>query len=102
MKVTLATHGGLAAGINLGSAPKVLDLDALPQAAAEEVRRLIAAARAAPPAQDDRPGSARDAMSYTITVDDDGQPFVLRQSDTAMSPAFDALHRCLLRHLTGK
>ncbi|MFF1556215.1 protealysin inhibitor emfourin [Streptomyces sp. NPDC058279] len=90
MKVTLATHGGLAAASRLRVPPKVLDTDSLPEREAAELAELVAAA-AGPAPEADRPGRAMDAMSYTITVEDGGGPTVLKQSDTAMTPAFAAL-----------
>ena len=56
-------------------------------------KSLIAAAKAAP-------GFAADAMSYTITVEDDHEPVVLHQSDTTMSPAFAALLSGLQKHFS--
>ncbi len=90
MKVTLATHGGLAAGLRLGSAPVVVDGAQLPDADARRLDELVGAARAEP---DPPPagGSARDAMSYTVTVEGAGDSGVLRRSDDAMTPAFAAL-----------
>ncbi|MEU6666013.1 protealysin inhibitor emfourin [Streptomyces sp. NPDC046727] len=102
MKVTLARHGGLAAAIRLSLPPDVVDTDALPENDAAELARLVAAALpAAVPggAGPDRPDPARDAMSYTITVEDDGRSTVLTQSDTAMSPEFAALLSWLEQHL---
>ncbi|AZS75025.1 hypothetical protein DDE74_32565 [Streptomyces lydicus] len=96
MKVTLATHGGLAAAINLRLPPKALDTDALPANVAAELAQLVAAAVAMP--KEDRATRARDAMSYTITVEDGGRSTVLRQSDAAMSPAFAALLTWLKKH----
>jgi hypothetical protein len=89
MKVTLEQHGGLAAGIR--RLPRVVKADALTREAAEELARLVEAARVIPVAEGDGPGRARDAMSYTITVEDSGRSVLLRQSDTSMSPAFAAL-----------
>ncbi|MFI8265751.1 protealysin inhibitor emfourin [Streptomyces sp. NPDC085665] len=97
MKVTLAAHGGLAATVNLRLPPKVLDTDTLPENAASELARLVAAAVAPPVA--DQPGRARDAMSYTITVEDGGRSTVLKQSDAAMTPAFAALLAWLQEYL---
>ena len=37
-------------------------------------------------------------MSYTITVEEDGRPTALTQSDTTMTPAFAALFDWLERH----
>ncbi|MEU2389479.1 protealysin inhibitor emfourin [Streptomyces sp. NPDC007369] len=96
MKVTLTERGGLAATINLAVPPEVLDTDDLPDDAAAELARLVAAATPTPTV--DQPGRARDAMSYTITVDDGGRSTVLKQSDAAMSPAFAALLAWLRNH----
>jgi len=102
MKITLARHGGLAAGTLLGRQPQVLDPSALSPDAGAELEQLIAAATAAPMVQTDRPGQVRDAMSYTITIEDNGKQTVLRQSDTNMSPAFASLRVWLERHLKGQ
>ncbi|WP_055525830.1 protealysin inhibitor emfourin [Streptomyces graminilatus] len=100
MKVTLEKHGGLAAAIQLRLPPKELDSAALPANDAAELAGLVAeAVSAGPAAEEDRPGRARDAMSYTITVEEDGRSTtVLTQSDTAMSPGFAALLRWLETH----
>ena len=90
MKVSLATHGGLAAGLRLGAPPVVVDSAGLPDADAGTLGELVAAARAEPPPPP-ASGSARDAMSYTVTVEDEGGSAELRRSDEAMTPAFAAL-----------
>jgi hypothetical protein len=99
MRVALATHGGQAAALNLRLPPRVLDTDKLPPEAAEELRRLVAAASAENDGTS-QPGSARDAMSYTITVDDDARSATLTGSDTAMSPSFGALLSWIEQHTT--
>ncbi|MGH3776267.1 MAG: protealysin inhibitor emfourin [Pseudonocardiaceae bacterium] len=94
MRVTLATHGGLAAAINLRRPPRVVDADTLAEPAAKELSQLVAAAKAAAtPGEvtEAGPGRAPDEMSYTITVEDGGQHVVLTESDTTMSPEFGAL-----------
>ncbi len=97
MKVTLAAHGGLAAAGGLGLPPDTLDTDTLPGKGAAELARLMAAASSRrPPA--DRPSRARDAMSYTITVEDGGRSTVLEQSDASMTPEFAALLTWLQQH----
>ncbi|WP_329192347.1 MULTISPECIES: protealysin inhibitor emfourin [unclassified Streptomyces] len=96
MRVTLAAHGGLAAASNLRRPPEALDTDALPEDAAAELARLVAAAAAEPEAEG--PGRARDAMSYTITVEDGGRTTVLKQSDAAMTHSFAALLTWLRNH----
>ncbi|MEV6115960.1 protealysin inhibitor emfourin [Streptomyces sp. NPDC052109] len=101
MKVTLATHGGQAAAIRLRLPPKVLDTDTLPPNTAMELAELVAAA--GPAAQKERPpGRARDTMSYTITVENDGQTTVLTQSDTTMTPEFAALLSWLEKHFAQR
>jgi hypothetical protein len=102
MKVTLAKHGGQAAAINLGLPPQVVDAKALPRAATEELARLVAAAKAAPAAKNERVARGGDVMSYTITVEDVGGPTVLKQSDTGMSSEFDALRAWLESHAAEK
>lgn len=97
MKVTLETYGGLAAVGDLRRRPQVLDTDTLPEDTAAELVRLVTAAVATP--DTDRAEPARDAMSYTVTVQDDGRVTVLEQSDAAMTPAFAALLALLRKHL---
>lgn len=92
MKISLATHGGLAAAINLSQPPRVVDAHTLTGPAAAELAQLVAAARVAgagPAAV--QPHSARDEMSYTITVQDGDDQVVLIGSDTTMAPEFGAL-----------
>ncbi len=104
MKVTLATHGGLAAAINLGLSPRVVDTDNLTDPATEELTELVAAAKeaalAGPPAEAGS-GPAPDALSYTITVEDSGHQLVLAASDTTMSREFGALLDWLEQHFAG-
>jgi hypothetical protein len=97
MKVTLATNGGLGAGLQLGRRPLVVDDTRVSNADARRLAVLVDAARAeAPSAEASRP--APDAMSYTITVEDDSQPMVLQRSDNTMSLAFAELLDWLSRH----
>ena len=97
MRVSLATHGGLAAGLRLGRQPLVVDTSDLSESDAAELARLVTAARGtrAPPDRSDR---ARDAMTYVITVENGAKPVVLRQSDTAMTEEFSELLRWLQEH----
>jgi len=99
MKVTLEQHGGLAAGIR--RSPRVVKTDALTGEVAEELARLVEAAKVVPAIGGDL-RRARDAMSYTITVEDSGRPVLLRQSDTSMSPAFAALLDWFQKHPEAK
>jgi hypothetical protein len=108
MRVSLSTHGGLAAGLRLGRRPSAVDTSGLTGAEAGELTRLVEAARTAPAgggtAEGESVGDAMsgDAMSYEVTVDtgiDRGGPVVLRQSDTSMTAEFAALLRWLQEHL---
>ncbi|MFD9480168.1 MULTISPECIES: protealysin inhibitor emfourin [Streptomyces] len=99
MKVTLETYGGLAAAADRRQ-PQVLDTAGLPESSATELARLVAAAVAMPAKADT--GRARDARSYTITVEDGGRSTLLEQSDAAMTPAFAALLTWLRRHFAGQ
>ncbi|MET9793329.1 protealysin inhibitor emfourin [Streptomyces canus] len=102
MRVTLATHGGLAAPVLAGLPPHVVDTDTLPESAAAELSRLVAAAVPATAAAAGNPEPrkrAPDAMSYSITVEEGGHSSVFVQSDTDMSPEFAALLRWLKEHV---
>ncbi|MEU4484508.1 protealysin inhibitor emfourin [Streptomyces purpurascens] len=98
MRVTLATHGGLAAPVLAGLPPDVVDTHALPESAAAELSRLVAAAVPAAGGDPEPRRRAPDAMSYSITVEEGGHSSVLVQSDTDMSPEFAALLRWLKEH----
>lgn len=97
MKISLAQHGGQAAGINLQRPPLVIDSTVLDATATAELHDLVAAAGSAPPRAPNR-GKARDEMSYKITIQDDGHETVLSQSDTTMSDEFGKLLSWLRRH----
>jgi hypothetical protein len=98
MKIRLETHGGFAA--TLRRQPKVLDTAALPEAAAKELARLVAAVCDAPESKAN--AMARDAMHYTITVIDNHHTSVFSQADTTMSPQFADLKAWLERHISVK
>jgi hypothetical protein len=97
MKVILAQHGGQAAGIHLNRPPKVVDSAALDEPKAAELTGLVAAATSAPSSAAST-GRARDEMSYTITIQDQGGEIVLSQSDTTMSAEFAKLLAWLQRY----
>ena len=102
MRVTLATHGGLAAPVLAGLPPDVVDTHALPESAAAELSRLVAAAVPTTAAAAGNPEPRKhvpDAMSYSITVEEGGHSSVLVQSDADMSPEFAALLRWLKEHV---
>jgi hypothetical protein len=96
MKISLAQHGGQAAALRLNSPPQTVDSAALDSSKAAELKRLVTAAASAPLGTSS--GKARDEMSYTITIQDDGRETVLSQSDTAMSAEFGKLLSWLRRH----
>lgn len=101
MKITLTSTGGFAAGIR--RPPRVLESASISEQAAVELERLVAVAKLASEGKEAHPGHARDTMSYTITVEEEGaKKTVLSQSDTTMSPSFAALLQCLERHLASK
>ena len=100
MKVTLATRGGLAATVNDRRQPATVDSGTLPADEVAILTRLVAAAAQGPARADTELGLARDAMSYTITVEDGAESMKLTQSDTTMSPSFYDLYRWLEDHLT--
>jgi hypothetical protein len=99
MRISLAKHGGQAAGMLLGRPPRFLDMNTLPPPVGEELARLLEAAKATSKVPDAGPGRARDAMSYTITVEDRNHQTVLRRSDSNMSSEFAALLTWLERHM---
>ncbi|GIF13822.1 protealysin inhibitor emfourin [Actinoplanes teichomyceticus] len=101
MRVSLSTRGGLAAAITRRLPPRVADTDRLPPEAAGELRRLADAVRADRDGPG-RPGPAvRDAMSYTIIIEDAAGSTTRTATDTAMSPAFGALLGWLERNAAG-
>jgi Emfourin len=76
----------------------VVDAEAMAVADADELARLIAAAERAEPQPEVAPGRARDSMSYTITIDDDGRSIELKASDTTISREFAELKEWLEEH----
>ena len=96
MRVSLASAGGIAAALRLGRPQLVVDTAELPAADAAELATLLAAVVQEVPAADD--GRARDAVTTTLTVDDAGTTTVLRRSEAASSPAWEALLGWVRRH----
>lgn len=95
MKVTLETYGGLAAGIR--RQPTVIDTSVLGQPEAEELARLVSEAKSAPALSSDS-GTFRDAMGYTITIEEDGgASTTLEASDGQMPESFARLLKFLRR-----
>jgi hypothetical protein len=102
MKISLATHGGQLAGYYLHRPPQIVNAESLPKDAAKELARLVEAAKGAPASGRTRPDVARDAMSYTITIENGDPPVILVQSDGTMSPEFVALRNWIKTHATSK
>jgi hypothetical protein len=87
MKITLTKHGGFAAG--MFRPPSIVESSTLAAADAAELSRLVMAVKMAPVERGEEPGQARDAMSYTMTIEEDGaETTVITQSDINMSSAF--------------
>lgn len=96
MKVTLEKHGGLAAGMR--QPPCVVESSTLAAKQQEELSGLVAALKAAPTVQHESPGRMRDAMTFTISVDDSRSPTVYQQLDLQMSDAFATLLTWIEKH----
>jgi len=96
MKLTLKHSGGLAAGMR--RPPRVLDTNSLSMQNANQLSQLVRMAIAEPSTDNQAPGPCRDGMSYSLTIDVDGNLTDLRGSDAVMTPAFakliDYLERC--------
>jgi hypothetical protein len=87
MKITLTKHGGFAAG--MFRPPSIVESSTLSATEAAELSRLVMVVKMAPVERGEEPGQARDAMSYTVTIEEDGgETTVVTQSDINMSPAF--------------
>jgi len=97
MKITLNTAGGFAAGIRRPA--RVVNAESLPESDKQQLKQLVDAVdRAGATVDESSPGRARDAMSYTIAVDDGGQTQQYKQRDGDMSPAFSALLQFINDH----
>jgi hypothetical protein len=97
MKITLAQHGGQAAGLFMQRPPATVDAGTLDPTQVAELKKLVDAATASP-ASAAPSGKTRDEMSYTITVAREEGDIVLKQSDTTMSAQFRALLGWVKQH----
>jgi len=70
---------------------KVIDTASIPKADREQLVRLIDAAKSASRPPDKSGAIPGDAMSFTISIEAEGPPVIIRQSDVSMSSAFAAL-----------
>jgi hypothetical protein len=97
MKVTLTKYGGFAAGIF--RPPSIVESSTLSESELEELSRLIVTLKTSPVTQDEEPGQARDAMSYTIIIEETGGEMTeINQSDINMSPVFANLMQWIEQH----
>ena len=94
MRITLSIDGGLAY-LPARSAPRTLDVDALPRAAQDRLRALVDALCDAPPAT---AGGSPDARTYTIGIEDGEERKSFRFCDP-VSERCAALMDALRSHL---
>jgi hypothetical protein len=71
-----------------GQRAHVADTNEMSKEKAEEFARLVAEAKTQPTVADTGGGKGRDMMTYSITIEQDGQVFALKQSDATRSQAF--------------
>ena len=86
MRLTLQVHGGIAA---IRRRPVSLDTASLQPGQAstvEQLARTLVATASAPSGE-----PLPDAMSYTLTVEDDGKSVVVKQRDGGTTPEFEHL-----------
>jgi hypothetical protein len=71
-----------------GRRAQVADTNEISKEKAEEFARLVAAAKTQPIVTETGTGQGRDMMTYSITIEEDDQTSVLKQSDATRSQAF--------------
>ncbi len=71
VKATLREFGGPIDPT--GQRARVVDTDSMSKEMADELARLAAEAKAHPPGPDETAGRGRDMMTYSITIEEDGQ-----------------------------
>jgi hypothetical protein len=81
-----------------GQRARVVDTDSMSKEVADELTRLVAEAKAHPPGADATAGQGRDMMTYSITIEQDGQVLVLKQSDATRTQAFVELQDWIKRN----
>ena len=86
LKATLREFGGPIDPT--GRRARVVDSGSMSQEMADELAKLVAKAKAQPPGPDATEGKGRDMMTYSITIEQDGQVLVLKQSDATRTQAF--------------
>ena len=96
MKATLREFGGPIDPT--GQRARVVDTGSMTKETADEFAALVAKAKAQPPHADDTAGRGRDMMTYSITIEDNGQTLVLKQSDATRTEAFAELQDWIKRN----
>jgi hypothetical protein len=96
LKATLREFGGPIDPT--GRRAQAVDTNSMSREMADEFARLAAAAKAQQPLADTTAGQARDMMTYSITIEDDGPPIVLKQSDASRTQAFIDLQAWIKRN----
>lgn len=99
MRVSLEKHGGFGAGLRHPA--RIVDSSALAEPQQVELSQLVSAVKAATPSLSKESGHMRDAMTFVISVDDDGNSMVFRQTDLGMSEPFGQLLTWLERYSAG-
>ena len=96
MKATLREFGGPIDPT--GQRARVVDTGSMSKEMADELARLVAEAKAHPPGADATAGRGRDMMTYSITIEEDGQVVVLKQSDATRTQGFIELQDWIKRN----
>jgi Emfourin len=96
VKATLREFGGPIDPT--GQRARVVDTGSMTKETADELMRLAAAAKAQPPSPDATAGRGRDMMTYSITIEHDGETLVLKQSDATRTQAFIELQDWIKRN----
>jgi hypothetical protein len=86
LKATLREFGGPIDPT--GQRARVVDTGSMSKEMADKRARLVAEAEARTPGPDATAGKGRDMMTYSITIEQDGQTLVLKQSDATRTQAF--------------
>jgi hypothetical protein len=96
VKATLREFGGPIDPT--GQRARVVDTGSMSKEMADELTSLAAAAKAQPPGADATAGQGRDMMTYSITIEGDGQVEVLKQSDATRTQEFIELQDWIKRN----
>jgi len=78
--------------------PKAVEVDQLPAETVAHVRGLAASLKKSGQPETRQPSAARDAISYSIVIDDNGERLSFKQRDAQMTREFDAMLNWLEDH----